>query len=189
VRLWLLLGLAFSLGCGGRAPGLVTEGDFEPLSEFEGVPSGWSATSVPHTADFVDFVWDREVAHSGERSISIAISEDHPDEPIAYNWTRVVNGWEIGQAYELSGWIRTDMLAETAWIVVQFWNLEYGEMVDFASTQSDHQLRGTNDWTRVHEEFEVPYGTEQVRIRAGIAAPDNRGGRVWFDGIAIRKRH
>ena len=188
MRPFLLFGLALCLGCADRAPELVTEGDFEPLSAFEGVTSGWEATSVARTADYVEFIWDREVARTGDRSICIAISEDHPDEPIAYNWTRVVSGWKIRESYELSGWIRTDMLAETPWIVVQCWNLEYEEMVGFASTQSDHQLRGTNDWTRVHAEFEIPYGTEQIRLRAGIAAPDNRGGRVWFDGIEIRKR-
>jgi hypothetical protein len=33
----------------------------------------------------------------------------------------------------------------------------------------------------------VPPATEQLRIRAGMAAPDNRGGKVWFDDIALRR--
>ena len=38
-------------------------------------------------------------------------AEDHPDTPIAYNWTRPVNGWEIGSTYELRAWIKADQLA------------------------------------------------------------------------------
>jgi hypothetical protein len=182
----LVLALLLLSAC-SRPPGLMTGGDFEPVSEFEGVPTGWYATRVPETTGHVSFEWDREVAHSGERSISIAIAEDHPEQPVAYNWTRAVNGWEVGGVYELEGWIRTDSLAETAWIVVQCWNLEREDLVGFATTQADFPLRGTHDWTRVGLVIEVPQGTEQLRIRAGIAAPDNRGGKVWFDDIAIRR--
>jgi len=183
---WLALCLLL-VACGPPGPGLTTGGDFEPVSEFEGVPDGWSATWVPATADYVDFTWDSEVAHGGDRSISIAIASDHPEQPVAYNWTRTVRGWEVGQTYELTGWIRAENLTETAWIVVQFWNLEYEEMVGFATTQGDHPVRGTRDWTKVGQVFEIPRETDEVRIRAGIAAPDNRGGQVWFDDIQVRR--
>jgi len=182
--------LAYALllaGCGSSATNLVPGGDFEPLSEFEGVPTGWSGTYVPRTADYVEFSWDHEVSRGGNRSISIAISADHPDDPIAYNWTRLVNGWEIGGTYELRAWVRAEDLAETAWIVVQCWNLEFEEMVGFATTQGDHPVKGTTKWTRVGQVLEIPRDTEEVRIRAGIAAPDNRGGQVWFDDIEFRR--
>jgi hypothetical protein len=183
---WFLTALLFLAAC-GNPPGLVVGGDFEPVSEFEGVPAGWSGTYEPSTAAHVSFAWDREVSHGGDRSISIAIAEDHPDTPVAYNWTRVVNGWKVGATYELEGWIRAEQLSETAWIVVQCWNLEYEEMVGFATTQASHQVWRTTDWTRGGAVIEIPAGTEQVRIRAGIAAPDNAGGKVWFDDIHLRR--
>jgi len=187
MRVWFLLCVVLLAGCASRTRNLVPGGDFEPTSEFEGVPAGWSATSVPRTADYVEFSWDREVSRDGDRSISISISEDHPDDPIAYNWTRTIRGWKVGETYELKGFVRARNLKEAAWIVVQCWNLEYEELVGFASTQSDHPVRGTTDWVRVGQVFEIPVGTEEIRIRAGIAAPDNRGGQVWFDGIEIRR--
>jgi hypothetical protein len=121
-----LIALLLLAGC-SRQPGMIVGGDFEPVSEFDGVPDGWSATHNPATADHVTFEWEREVSREGDRSISIAISEDHPETPIAYNWTRIVNGWEVGGTYELEGWIKARKLNETAWIVVQCWNLEYEE--------------------------------------------------------------
>jgi len=183
---WFLMAVLLLVGC-SKPPGLVVGGDFEPISKFEGVPTGWSGTYDPATAQYVTFEWDREISRGGDRSISIAVSEDHSDTPVAYNWSRVVNGWEVGGTYELEGWIKADQLNETAWIVVQCWNLEYEEMVGFATTQAFHQVWRTTDWVKVGAVLEIPLRTEQVRIRAGIAAPDNAGGKVWFDDIELRK--
>ena len=183
---WFVVVLLLLPAC-SKPPGLVVGGDFEPISEFEGVPTGWSGTYDPSTAEYVTFEWDHDEARGGDRSISIAISEDHPDKPVAYNWTRDVNGWEVGGTYELEGWIKAEQLNETAWIVVQCWNLEYEEMVAFATTQTSHQVWRTTDWTKVGTVLEIPHGAERLRIRAGIAAPDNRGGKVWFDDIVLRR--
>ena len=60
-------------------------------------------------------------------------------------------------------------------------------MLGFATTQRDYPVSGTSDWTKVRTAFTVPEGTAEVRIRAGIAVPENIGGKVWFDDIDIRE--
>jgi hypothetical protein len=178
--------LVIGAGCGANES-LLKNGGFEPHSEVEKTPYGWFATVVPHTAEWVEFTWDDRVKRSGRRSVSIAIDAEHPDEQIAYNWTRTASGWVEGGTYELTGWIKTEDLAETAWIVVQCWNEELSEMLGFATTQHDYPITGTSDWTLAGLVFEVPPQTKEVRVRVGIATPANRGGRAWFDDLSIKQ--
>jgi hypothetical protein len=185
----IALGLLVAGGCRSDATReiVLQNGGFEPLSDVEKSPSGWYATELPQTKDYVAFTWDDSVKHSGRRSVSIAIDADHPDEPIAYNWTRTLHGWQVGGAYELTGWIKTRDLAEPAWICVQCWNSDRSEMLGFTTTQHDYPIAGTTDWTRAGLAFEVPPGTAEVRVRAGIATPADRGGQAWFDDLEVRE--
>ncbi|MBD3220987.1 hypothetical protein GF314_07060 [bacterium] len=173
-------------GC-SEQPDRLVGGGFESQSEFQKTPGDWYPTVVPHTREFVDFEWDDQVAHAGDRSVSIAIDLDHPDEEIAYNWTKAVPGCEEGETYELSGWVKTEGLSGPAWICIQCWDEAKSEMLGFSTTQGDYPVTGTTDWTQVGTVFTVPASTAEVRVRAGIATPDNRGGRVWFDDLSIRR--
>lgn len=60
-------------------------------------------------------------------------------------------------------------------------------MLGFATTQKDHPITGTSDWTQVGTVFTVPAGTGEVRIRAGIATPENNGGQAWFDDLRVHE--
>ena len=173
-------------GCSEKPP-ILADGGFEPQTELQRSPTDWYATELPHTKEFVSFEWDAQVVHAGNRSVSIAIAPSHPDEKIAYNWTKVVGGCREGKTYELSGWIRAKSLSESAWICVQCWNDSKKKMLGFTTTQKDYPVTGTSDWTRVGTRFTVPEGTAEVRIRAGISTPDNRGGQVWFDDLQVRE--
>lgn len=173
-------------GCADTAD-VLTGGGFEPQSEFQKSPTGWFPTVVPHTREFVTFSWDDQVVHSGERSVGIAIAADHPQDVIHYNWTRPVPACQVGKNYELSGWIKTENMAGPAWIVVQSWNAALDKMLAYASTQPDYPVSGTTDWTQVGCVFTVPPGTAEVRIRAGVAAPENNGGQAWFDDLRVRE--
>ena len=156
-------------------------GDFEQQQD-------WYPTILPETRQYTAFDWDSHIFHSGSHSLSIAIALSHPaNQEIAYNWTRAVPGFQEGKSYELSGWVRTEKVKGTAWIVVQCWNDARNEMLGFATTQRDYPVSGTSDWTKVRTAFTVPEGTAAVRICAGIAVPENIGGKVWFDDIDIRE--
>lgn len=174
----------FSWGCQGTGTANDFNGGFEVKSPLRNEPAGWFATRVPQTKDFVTFVCDSREYHSGSHSVSIAIDSSHPQDVIAYNWTRTFADFTIGKKYSLSGWIKTKNLKRTAWIVVQCWDADR-KIIGFATNQRSHPVLGTTGWTQVKYEFTVPDGTIEVRIRAGIASPQNNDGKVWFDDIKI----
>ncbi|MFA7418620.1 MAG: carbohydrate binding domain-containing protein [Melioribacteraceae bacterium] len=159
-------------------------GGFETKSVFNNDPVSWFATRVPQTKDFVVFARDSTEHHNGSYSVSIEINAKHPEDKIAYNWTRAFEEFKIAHKYELSGWIKTKDLKESAWIVVQFWG-ENQKWLGMNTNQSMQPVKRTTDWTLVRYDFTVPEGTKEVRIRAGIAAPIDNGGKVWFDDIKI----
>jgi hypothetical protein len=171
-------------GC-GREENLLISGDFERETELQKSPEGWRATVVPQFKDFVAFEWDDQVAHSGKRSVLLAISADHPDELIHYNWYADVPACRPGGKYRFSGWIKTEDLSSSAVIMFQFWDEGMAEMLGNATTQKHYSITGTSDWTKVEVEFTVPEDTGRVVIRAGMIAPDNRGGKAWFDDLRI----
>jgi hypothetical protein len=184
--LTLLACALMAVVCCSTKPELLAGGGFESKSTDE-TNAGWFATELPNTMEFVSFEWDEQVVHSGERSISIAIDSSHPDEVIAYNWAKAVPACQAGRSYELRGWIRTENLSGPAWIAVQCWNDARDKMLGFTTTQKDYPITGTSDWTQVETVFTVPAGTSEILIRAGIATPENRGGRVWFDDLSVRE--
>lgn len=159
-------------------------GGFEVKSPSKDEPAGWLATRIPQTKDFVEFVWDSTEYHSGTHSVSIAINSGHPQDTIAYNWTRTFADFAIGNKYSISGWIKAKDLKRTAWIVVQCWDADH-KIIGFATSQRTHTVKGTTDWTQLKYDFTVPDGTIEVRVRAGISSPGNNGGKVWFDDIEV----
>ena len=181
-----IAGLVPLTGCGESRGRALSDGSGPDAPRLESLET-WTATAVARTAKHVGFTWDERVTHGGERSVSIAIADSHPDEVIAYNWYGAMHGYEVGASYELSGWVKCENLNDTMWICVQCWNDGRNEMLEFASTQADYRITGTSDWTRVMTVFTVPPGTADVCVRAGIAAPGCRGGRAWFDDFSIRE--
>jgi len=178
--------LMFIGGCTEKQE-FLADGGFEIQTSPAESQTDWYATELLHTKEFVSFEWDDQIVHSGERSVSIAITAAHPDELINYNWTTVVPGCQVGKTYELSGWIRTENLSGPAWIVIQCWDEARTEMLELTSTHEEYPVIGTSDWTQAKVTFTVPADTAEVRIRAGIATPENRGGKVWFDDLAVRE--
>lgn len=172
------------IGCQRNSSQSNFNGGFEIKSEQSSEPNGWFATRVPQTKNFVNYAWDSTEHHSGSYSVSISIDSTHPQDVIAYNWTRTFENFTIGKKYSISGWVKTKNLKETAWIVVQCWN-DNQKIIGFSSNQFSHPVQGTTDWTLVKSDFTVPEGTKEIRIRAGIASPKNNGGKVWFDDIKI----
>ena len=187
VRIQFLLYLFATLvihGC--KSEGNIDDfnGGFEIVSEINNEPSGWYPTRVPRTNAYTQFEVDSAISHSDKNSVSIAIASDHPQDTIHYNWTRVYEEFTVGEQYTISAWIQTDNVTYPPFVVVQCWNAE-SEMIGFATTQKDYPIKGTSDWTFAKTDFSVPEGTSEVRVRIGISAPDNLGGKVWFDDIKI----
>jgi len=166
-------------------PGYDFNGGFETSVNKFNDDDGWIPTILPETKEFTNFVWGADEKHSGNYSVAISIDANHPtDRLIAYNWTKLFKPFEINNEYEVKGWIKTLNLQSSAFIVVQCWNSS-NEMVGFFTTQREHPIGGTTDWTEVKTKFTPPENTDNVRIRLGLGAPENSGCEVWFDDINI----
>lgn len=168
-----------------EAANIIRNGDFESGADGKDEPAVWRATRVPHTSEHVAFDWDDQVFHSGGRSASISIDESHPDDQIHYNWNQHVFGFEPGNTYLVTGWVKTRDLTSSAFIVVQCWNQEMTEVLGSGSNQDIDEVAGTSDWVQVKTAVEVPEGARRMVILVGTAAPINCGGKVWFDDIRI----
>jgi hypothetical protein len=174
-----------NLACNSRFLKKSFNGGFEIKKVNANEPQGWFATRVPQTSNFVKFVWDSTVKHSGSYSVSISIDSTHPNEIIDYNWANSFPDFEINKKYSISGWVKTINVKTTAFLVVQCWTGSYNKMISFFTNQGRQPVTGTTDWKFVQYDFKVPEGTKIVLVRAGLAAPDNNGGKVWFDDINI----
>jgi len=179
-------------GCSSEKPpsgkSLVINGGFENVAG-TGDPIEWWATRVPQTADHVVFELDSTQKHGGRYSVSVLIEETHPDTigKWFYNWTQTLEGFEVGATYELSGWVRTEGVQEPPSIVVQCWDEQNANILKLASTRWVDEFAASSDWTHVRTTFTVPKGTGETRVRAGIGAPNNTGGKVWFDDLSVKR--
>ncbi len=172
--------------CGPLMAEILPNGGFEEVRPNRQIPEGWAPTCIPELGiQHVVYASDPSDACSGDRSVSISIKPTHPQRRISYNLHRTVEGLEIGKSYVLSGKVKTAGLSGPPAIVVQCLNQTKDKMLGFASTQSKDGPKDTTDWTPVQTTFTVPDGTKLVLIRAGISAPLNIGGTVWFDDIRI----
>ena len=125
------------------------------------------------------------VTHGGQRSVFVAIGDNHPDSPVHYNWMTESKGWQSGETYELLGWIKAENVNRPAFIMAQCWSADGKRILGGASTQTTFPVTGTTDWTRVSTRLTVPEGTSVVRIRAGLSSRDNLGAKAWFDDISL----
>jgi beta-lactamase regulating signal transducer with metallopeptidase domain len=171
------------------AGSLLANGGFEESQDYSTDPEGWFATRWPKTPGHYLLSASKSLAHGGKRSVVVEIGDSHPDTRVDYNWTAVAKGWKAGETYELSGWIKTENVKQTAFIMAQFWSEEGAskKMIGGATTQMTHPVKGTTDWTRVTTRLRVPEGTGEVRIRAGLSSQDNRGAKAWLDDISLVK--
>lgn len=164
---------------------LIANGGFEVPQEQSGDPQAWFGTRVPRTAGHFHLAVSPSVAHTGQRSVVVAIGESHPDLRVSYNWTADAKGWQAGETYELSGWIKVENAKRPAVIMAQFLSENGQRMLGGATTEKTSPVQGTTDWTRVSTRLKVPAGTGVVRIRAGLPSQDNPGAKAWFDDISL----
>jgi beta-lactamase regulating signal transducer with metallopeptidase domain len=166
---------------------LLPNGGLEHSRDNSNDPQGWFATRIPQTRGHFLLTVSSSIAHSGERSAVVVIGDSHPDFKVAYNWTAVAKGWQAGETYELSGWIKVENANRPAFIMAQCWSEDGKRMIGGATTQMAFPVQGTTDWTRVSTQLKVPEGTSVVRIRAGLSSQDNPGAKAWFDDLSFVK--
>jgi beta-lactamase regulating signal transducer with metallopeptidase domain len=164
---------------------LIANGGFEKLRADSDDPEGWFGTRVPRTKGHFLLAVSPRVEHGGQRCVVVEIGDRHPISPVHYNWTTDVQGWQAGETYELSGWIRVENVRRPAFIMAQCWSKDRTRMIGGATTQWDYPVAGKTDWIRVSTRLKVPEGTSVVRIRAGLSSHDNPGAKAWFDDLSL----
>jgi hypothetical protein len=169
------------------AKSLLANGGFEQTQGFSDDPEAWFATRLPQTVGHFLMSASSSVFHGGQRSVCVAIGDRHPELKVFYNWTALAKGWQVGETYELSGWIKVENAQRPAVILAQCWS-EDGRLIrGGATTQFAFPVTGTTDWTRVSTLLTVPEGTSSVRIRAGLSSQDNPRAKAWFDDLSLVK--
>lgn len=148
-------------------------------------PDGWFANNLQQTKKYAELVVDNSVAHTGNKSILIFISNNIQPEVVYYNWVRRVDGLKAGEIYELQGWVKTEKIKNSPFIEVQLW--KGIQMIGTASTAQSCSVTGTKNWQLIKTIFSIPQGTSKILLRAGIKNTVNNGGKVWFDDIQIRR--
>lgn len=164
---------------------IVANGGFEDGEGVGSDPASWNATRVSSMKEYHFFEWDDEVSHSGGKSASILIRDNHPDILVFYNWNQAPLNCSPGMSYMVSGWVKAQDLTEPASIFVQCWDRGMKKILKLANTTSQSEVMGTTDWVQVTTVFEVPEDTWRVVILAGVPGYTNNGGRAWFDDIVI----
>ena len=165
----------------------VSNGSFEDKDASLNRPMHWHH-NARNATEYVEMAWDDAIAHSGQFSVSIGFPEDFPKEKdnVAWMWVTTVDGFTVGETYELTAWIKTLELGFTPTILVQFRDAD-DTFLSRAETHEEYPITGTTDWTQVKTTFRIPEKTAHVKLRATLKATQNAGGTVWFDDIAISK--
>jgi len=166
-------------------PSVVANGGFEQRLVGRSDPAGWNATRVASLREFHSFEWDDKIFHSGGKSVSISIRDDHPDHPICYSWNQAPLKCIPGERYELTGWIKARNLKKSASLMVQCWDRGMKELLVSVNTAQQARVVGVTDWVQVKATIEIPERTWRVVLLAGIFGHSNPGGKVWFDDIAL----
>ena len=143
-----VIGGSVALG-GADQTGAIANGGFEAEGSDDNDPADWNATRVPQMDEFVLFEWDNETFHSGRRSASISIRDNHPDDQIYYNWNQAPLNCKPGESYELTGWVKAQALTASAFIVIQCWDSGMKKVLASANTERNVEVVGTTEWVQV----------------------------------------
>lgn len=162
-------------------------GGFENNDYGSEEPDGWFANRLPQTEKYAELKIENETAHSGNESVSIAISKYHPQRQTVYNWVKKVDGLKVSEIYELEGWIKTREIKNSPFIEVQYWNNRENKLIGRVTTENKYKITGTKNWQLVKTIFEIPKETTKILILARVGSYENKGGKVWFDDIQLKR--
>ena len=165
---------------------LVANGSFEKVTD--GKPDGWSLTVGARSADQGgESSWSLQKAEGHGRVISLTGDESTAawyalrTDPLAV---------DEGVTLRLSGSMKTKDVRKQANqyqnsnLAVKFLD-EKGDVVKVNGYPviGTKPLTGTNDWTEVEEQFEVPTGADSARLLCFLSM----SGTAWFDDVSLER--
>jgi hypothetical protein len=173
-------------GSGAKNGNLITNGSFEKVTD--GKPNGWSLTVGARSAD-----------QGGESSWSLQKAEGH-GRVFSLTGDKSTAAWyalrtdpiavDEGVTLRLSGSMKTKDVRKQANqyqnsnLAVKFLD-EKGDVVKVNGYPviGTKPLTGTNDWTEVEKQFEVPTGADSARLLCFLSM----SGTAWFDDVQLER--
>jgi hypothetical protein len=161
-------------------PGFDPAGDEAPYSE-DGYPQGWKSDNL---LDGVITKWEKSVGFpDGGYSVSIEVPIGKAEADFA-RWEQYVklpNGVAVVQ---LSVWVKTEMLlgGTGARITARSFDIDMKEVMSHVSSLSGIIRTGTNDWTPLVCEWQIPANAAYLRVQLVHGG----FGKVWFDEVVLK---
>ncbi|MBI2434742.1 MAG: hypothetical protein HYV26_17945 [Candidatus Hydrogenedentes bacterium] len=154
---------------------LLQNGGFE--AEDGGKPAAWDVFVGPQAGALADVDVS---AHGGKAAAMLFTPEPYETDPIN-NWSQNVLGVWGGHRLELRGFIKSENAGQ-ALLWLQCWRRQPWGVLHIGTT-SEQVLVGTQDWTEVSTEVDVPVDTDFLTVRCVLKG----AGRAWFDDVSLRE--
>jgi M6 family metalloprotease-like protein len=137
-----------------------------------GIPTGWSTTAWQPALS--TYAWDATTAHSGTHSVSVTSSSGNDAE-----WRRTVPGLNVGQSYQLCGWIKGQN------IVPDVKSSDTGGSVAFTETWT-HTVGGlgTFGWKQACVTTQANATSMLIGCRLGYWG-NTVAGKLWCDDFSL----
>lgn len=160
-------------------PGFDPTGDI-PYSE-DAFPPGWKADNLlkGHIVK-----WEKSVGFpDGGYSVSIEVPMGKAEAEFP-RWEQYVKLPEGTAVVQMSVWIKTEMLlgGTGARITARSFDADMKEVMQHVSSLSAIIRTGTNDWTPLVCEWEIPENAVYLRIQLVHGGY----GKVWFDDVELK---
>lgn len=139
-------------------------------------PAYWYKAMI--YADNLSMILDDSIYYNGSQSASISNTHVY-DVNVSNNWAQTIKVVPVDRVIELSGLIKT-IDAENVVMVIQCWD-DDNNMAGFATTQTQNNINGTNDWKMYNTSVLVPSNTENIIVRLALTGT----GQVWFDDVTL----
>jgi hypothetical protein len=170
---WVAVAMAATMA----AAELPVNSGFERL-EPGGAVTGWRLDTGLTSGASMEGVG--EVAHSGVGSLRVSAT--------GHGTATVVSdpvSLEIGQAYRLSAWIRTEGAVADPTTRYPTAVPAAVSMASFPFTEHSGAVGGTRDWTRVETVFFATRAEDRVRLHLGWNGRSR--GTAWFDDVELER--
>ncbi|MCL4216144.1 MAG: hypothetical protein KJ052_03950 [Candidatus Hydrogenedentes bacterium] len=160
---------------GAGAGNLLLNPSFEELHE--SAPVSWHVFVAPMEGAYGRV--DTETAADGDHSVKLYIPEPYESEPIN-NWSQNILADTAGKTLRVRGAIKTrDAVEAELWL--QCCRKNPYTILQTNRTGADTPLYGTQDWTSVEMDVDVPKGTEFIVLRCVLKGR----GAAWFDSMEV----
>ncbi len=130
----------------------------------------------PPTGETCRLFRDTETKKTGVASAAVFIEQDIEYGPV--NWSQQLFNPPVGKTVRISGDTKTEGVNETS-IWFQCWG-KTGELLRKVSSDASY-IGGTQDWTHLEFEAEIPPDTQSVMVRCVVVGT----GKAWFDNVLI----